>query len=29
MAAVEREYQQQTGCEPTMILAKASAGAFA
>lgn len=28
MKAVERDYQKQTGCEPTLILAKASAGAF-
>jgi galactokinase len=28
IAAVESQYQQQTGCVPTIILAKASAGAF-
>ena len=29
MAAVEDHYQLETGCEPTLISAKASAGAFA
>lgn len=29
MATVENHYQQETGCEPTLILAKASPGAFA
>lgn len=29
MAAVERDYQAQTGCEPSLIPAVASAGAFA
>jgi len=29
VAAVELHYQEQTGCEPTLIRAKASAGAFA
>lgn len=29
MATVENHYQQETGCEPTLILAKASSGAFA
>lgn len=29
VAAVEQHYQAQTGCEPTLIRAKASAGAFA
>ena len=29
MAAVEAQYQQQTGCVPRLIRAKASAGAFA
>ncbi|ACE83077.1 galactokinase [Cellvibrio japonicus] len=29
MAAVEREYQAATGCEPTLIPARASEGAFA
>ena len=29
VAAVELHYQDQTGCEPTLIRAKASAGAFA
>lgn len=28
IAAVESQYQRQTGCVPTIILAKASAGAF-
>lgn len=28
IAAVKENYQQLTGCEPTLILAKASAGAF-
>jgi galactokinase len=28
IAAVEAEYQQSTGCQPTIISAKASAGAF-
>lgn len=29
VAAVEQQYQAKTGCEPTLIRAKASAGAFA